>query len=281
MGIVNAAFSDIIEASKRKGGERLSMEFWNALDIVQKALFTIAVPSTLLLVVEFVMLLAGLAGGHGDVDGVGDDADIDAPDADLSDMDVSDVDADLTDIDVSDGLPDMDASDTGGMRDMDGMDLPDVDDIHPQAYDEPNAAGRASGELRWFTLLGVLSFLAITGWAGLALIEAALPAVLAIGVALGLGVLAMYLCAVVMRSFKRMGAQGNLNVVNARGMFAEAYMPIPAHRAGIGKVTLTMQGRFVELDAVTDDGKDIPTGARVVVMGEVDSGTVLVRAARK
>ena len=129
--------------------------------------------------------------------------------------------------------------------------------------------------------LGVLSFLAITGWAGLALIEAALPAVLAIGVALGLGVLAMYLCAVVMRSFKRMGAQGNLNVVNARGMFAEAYMPIPAHRAGIGKVTLTMQGRFVELDAVTDDGKDIPTGARVVVMGEVDNGTVLVRAARK
>ena len=92
-------------------------------------------------------------------------------------------------------------------------------------------------------------FFAITGWAGLALIDAALPDMLAVVLGVGLGVLAMYLCAVVMRWFGRLGEAGNVSLAGAVGQFAEAYLPIGPERAEGGKVSLTLQGRFLVLDA--------------------------------
>lgn len=235
------------------------MEFWNALSLIQRVLFSVAVPATLLLVAECVLLLIGLANGPGDVD-------TDADDVDVSDMDATDVDA--GDIDA-----DMDVDGPG--MDSDGIDADSDADM------DADAPAHEAGDLRWFTFVGVLALLSITGWAGLALIEAMLPAVLAIAMALGLGVLAMYLCAVVMRRFRNMGESGNIAIKNAVGRFAEAYLPIPPERSGTGKVTLTLQGRFVELEAMTDDMQTIPTGTKVVVTDVADGAAVLVRAARK
>lgn len=219
------------------------MDMWNALDAVQRALVAIAAPATVLLVAEFVMLLVGLCQG-----GAPDDADMgDGPDADMEPMDGVDADADA-DIDAGDG--------------------PDA------------APARGADGLRWFTLLGVASLLAVTGWGGLALMEAALPVALAVALALAMGVGAMYLCALAMRGFRRLGERGNLTVTSAVGKFAEVYLPIPPGRAAGGKVMLKMQGRLVELDAVTDGAEALPTGARVVVKGLAGDGAVLVRAAR-
>ncbi|MGN0741153.1 MAG: hypothetical protein ACI4L8_00785 [Candidatus Fimadaptatus sp.] len=219
------------------------MDMWNALDAVQRALVAIAAPATVLLAAEFVMLLMGLAQG-----GAPDDADVsDGPDADMEPAEGFDADADA-DIDAGDG--------------------PDA------------APARGADGLRWFTLLGVASLLAVTGWGGLALMEAALPAALAVALALAMGVGDMYLCALAMRGFRRLGERGNLTVTSAVGKFAEVYLPIPPGRAAGGKVMLKMQGRLVELDAVTDGAEALPTGARVVVKGLAGDGAVLVRAAR-
>ena len=219
------------------------MDMWNALDAVQRALVAIAAPATVLLAADFVMLLVGLSQG-----GAPDDADMgDGTDADMEPMDDVDADADA-DIDTGDG--------------------PDA------------APARGADGLRWFTLLGVASLLAVTGWGGLALMEAALPVALAVALALAMGVGAMYLCALAMRGFRRLGERGNLTVTSAVGKFAEVYLPIPPGRAAGGKVMLKMQGRLVELDAVTDGAEALPTGARVVVKGLAGDGAVLVRAAR-
>ena len=219
------------------------MDMWNALDAVQRALVAIAAPATVLLAAEFVMMLVGLSQG-----GAPDDADMgDGTDADMEPMDDVDADADA-DIDTGDG--------------------PDA------------APARGADGLRWFTLLGVASLLAVTGWGGLALMEAALPVALAVALALAMGVGAMYLCALAMRGFRRLGERGNLTVTSAVGKFAEVYLPIPPGRAAGGKVMLKMQGRLVELDAVTDGAEALPTGARVVVKGLAGDGAVLVRAAR-
>ena len=44
------------------------LELWEAFDLVQKVLLCMAVPATLLLVVELVLMLVGLAHGAGDAD---------------------------------------------------------------------------------------------------------------------------------------------------------------------------------------------------------------------
>lgn len=66
------------------------IEFWNGLILAQKIFFCIAVPSTMLLIIQIIMMLVGL-GGHGDAD-AGDGVDLDGdgiPDTD------ADGDADL------------------------------------------------------------------------------------------------------------------------------------------------------------------------------------------
>lgn len=261
------------------------LELWNAFDLVQKVLLCMAVPATLLLVVELVLMLVGLAHGAGDAD-IGahtgtDGIDMDAPDASGMDMDVSD--ASGIDMDAPDAVD----IDTGHAH-IGGIDAHNPDSsldygAHMAAHigGGEHEAPHAHGELRWFTLVGMLSFFAITGWAGLALIDAALPDMLAVVLGVGLGVLAMYLCAVVMRWFGRLGEAGNVSLAGAVGQFAEAYLPIGPERAEGGKVSLTLQGRFLVLDAVTDAARAIPTGARVVIIGLADDSTVLVRPARE
>lgn len=59
------------------------IEFWNGLILGQKIFLCIAVPSTMLLIIQIIMMLVGL-GGHGDAD-TGDGADLDGdgvPDTD-------------------------------------------------------------------------------------------------------------------------------------------------------------------------------------------------------
>ena len=271
------------------------LELWNAFDLVQKVLLCMAVPATLLLVVELVLMLVGLAHGAGDAD-IGahtgaDGIDMDAPDASGIDMeapDVSGIDMDAPDASGIDmNAPDAVDLDTGHAH-IGGIDAHNPDSsldygAHMAAHigGGEHEAQHAHGELRWFTLVGMLSFFAITGWAGLALIDAALPDMLAVVLGVGLGVLAMYLCAVVMRWFGRLGEAGNVSLAGAVGQFAEAYLPIGPERAEGGKVSLTLQGRFLVLDAVTDAARAIPTGARVVIIGLADDSTVLVRPARE
>lgn len=220
---------------------------WNALSALERTLMCVAVPATLVLLVELIMLLAGLA--HGASGGAGLD------DADGLDMDGLDADG-------------LDAGEAGAA----GMGAPDAD--------APHTAQGAHGELRMFTLMGVASFFAVSGWAGLALMDASLPGALAAALAAGLGALAMYGCALALRWFAQLGEAGNVALRGAVGRFAEAYLPIAPGRAEGGKVALTLQGRFMVLDAVTDAAEAIPTGARVVVTGLADSSTLLVRPAR-
>lgn len=220
---------------------------WNALSALERTLMCVAVPATLVLLVELIMLLAGLA--HGASGGAGLD------DADGLDMDGLDADG-------------LDAGEAGAA----GMGAHDAD--------APHTAQGAHGELRMFTLMGVASFFAVSGWAGLALMDASLPGALAAALAAALGALAMYGCALALRWFARLGEAGNVALRGAVGRFAEAYLPIAPGRAEGGKVALTLQGRFMVLDAVTDAAEAIPTGARVVVTGLADSSTLLVRPAR-
>lgn len=72
------------------------LEFWNGLILAQKIFFCIAVPSTMLLIIQIIMMLVGL-GGHGDAD-AGDGVDLDGdgiPDDADGDLDTDSPDAGL------------------------------------------------------------------------------------------------------------------------------------------------------------------------------------------
>jgi hypothetical protein len=81
-----------------------------------------------------------------------------------------------------------------------------------------------------------------------------------------------------MQSLHRLHPDATIPVPVTVGQTASVYSSIPGRHSGAGKVTVTVQGRLVELPAMTPD-EELPSGARVVVTGMRDGQTLEVAAA--
>ena len=155
----------------------------------------------------------------------------------------------------------------------------DIDDgvIDTSAETTPPESGSCgkSGVFKIFTIRGIVAFFALGGWAGLAALSAGLHPFWAIQISLFAGVCALMLAAIVIRLALRMQTSGNLNLNNAVSQIADVYIRIPPGRSEKGKVTLVLQERFVELDAVTDHDSELLPESKVEVVA-VEDGNCLV-----
>ena len=112
-------------------------------------------------------------------------------------------------------------------------------------------------------LAGFLTFFGLVGWGGTASGWNGGVTVLA---AFGAGAMVMVFVAVIMRFFQRMHSAGNVESKNALGSTASVYLRIPGHHGGKGKITVSIQGRSMEYDAVTS-GDEIPSGGVCRIVG--------------
>ena len=104
------------------------VEWWNALTGLERCFAYVAIPATLVLAIQTVLLLIGLGNGDAGTDGISDGVDLDG-----------------------DGIPDIDV---GGMEgiDLDGDGIPDMElDLDP---DLPGREISSDGGLRVFTIRG-------------------------------------------------------------------------------------------------------------------------------
>ena len=122
----------------------------------------------------------------------------------------------------------------------------------------------ASDGFTLFSVRGIVAFFAIGGWVGYALAPVSTP--LAIVCSLVAGSLALVAMALIMRAIMRLRSDGNISISRAIGKGADVYLTIPAKNEGFGKVTLTLEERFVELNAVQEGNSPIPTGSHVKVI---------------
>ena len=217
------------------------VNWWESLSLMERLFACVAIPATVVLLIQFVMSLIGL-GDH--------DTEMDSPDAD-----------DLPDgVDLDgDGIPD-------GI-DMDGDGVPD---------EMESDGGHEGDSLHLFSLRGIVAALAVYGWAALAVSRAGHPWLMALVVGLVMGVAAMVAVAVVMRLFLRLQSDGTVDVHNAVGLTGEAYLTIPAERSGAGKVNVVIQETMTECAAVTDEAEPIPTGTPITVVGLTSERELIV-----
>jgi hypothetical protein len=80
----------------------------------------------------------------------------------------------------------------------------------------------------------------------------------------GLGLASAAGVAWVMRVMYRLESDGSVEIEGALGQLAVVYLRIPGERSGLGKITLQLQGRTVEYQAVS--ASELPTGTPVVVV---------------
>jgi hypothetical protein len=250
------------------------INWWNGLSLVQQILAIFAVPATVILVIQTVMLLFGLGSGHeaggsgghegSDISGGHETADLGS--ALHSDGGMHDAGAlhdgaighDLTtDAHAGDGLAAQDAA---------------------HAVPGHHGAGEAQDVgLRLFTVRGLVAFFAIGGWVGIALIDVGLPPALACLLALLAGLGALVLIAAILRMSLGLQSSGNLDLDNAIGLIGDVYLRIPANQQGVGKVTIILQGRSIEIDALTEESEGIGTGSQVLVQARRGDRLVVKR----
>ena len=203
-------------------------EWWNTLSLATQIFYCIAVPSSLVLLIQTLLTFIGIGG----------DSDIDA-----------------------DGVDDL-----GG--DIDG----DIDGDTPEGvygdgdFDDVSDAEGIDG-LRVFTLRGIIAFLVVFGWVGVAMDASGVSLFITLPVALVCGLAMMLSLAFIFRAIMKLRSDGNTDNRNAVGTAGKVQLTIPPARSGEGKVHVMLQGAYVERNAVTDDEEAIPTGAEIIVVG--------------
>ncbi len=128
--------------------------------------------------------------------------------------------------------------------------------------------------LSFRTITAALTFFGLAGWTAQSA-EMSPPTALLVAVAAG--VAAMYAVYWLMQCLYRLQADGNVRIQRSVGQHGNVYLRIPANRSGSGKIQFNLQNRIMEYLAVTD-GPELPTGAKVVIVGIVNPTTLEVQA---
>jgi len=191
------------------------IQWWNGLDIFARVYAFIAIPSTLVLIVQSVMLLFGLGGEEDGIDLTGNDM-----------------------------------VDTPGGGGGDGLAL--------------------------FSIRGIMAMLCVGGWSGLALYASGVNRPLTILLSAICGLAALFALAYLMRAAMKLQSSGNINLSSAIGKTGRVYIPIPPHTKGSGKINITLQERYLEVEAVTTADRKLATGETVRVVSTDGTGTLVV-----
>jgi len=259
--------------------------WWQGLGLVGQFMACAAIPMTIVMFLQLILMIIGVGfGGDSDGDMDGDGAGIDAGtdagfDADTGFDTGIDFDTDLdVDLDVDAGAdfsidmnidPDVDV-DTDA-----GVDI--ISSAEAVTHDFSHGFSHHHSPMKFLTVRGIVAFFALGGWAGLAALTAGLSPLMAVMIALLAGAAAMVVASLVIRFALRMQSSGNISLRNAVTQTAEVYITIPPLRANTGKITMVLQERFVELDAVTDSAEPIKPKTIVEIVDTAGRDCLVVR----
>lgn len=202
-------------------------QWWDGLSLISQVFALIAIPSTLILLIQTVLLFFGIGNDNSDFDSVDSDVDFDIDD-------------------VSDG----------------------------SSIDSDSDGGNSGFAL--FSIRGIVAMLCIGGWSGLVMLEAGLPEILSVILALNFGMLALFGIAYLMKIAMKLQSSGNIDLGNAIGKTGCVYIPIPPQATGRGKINVVVQDKYIEVDAVTTASRKLATGESVRIVSTDETGLLVV-----
>ena len=127
-----------------------------------------------------------------------------------------------------------------------------------------------------FSLLSVMAFIMGTGWMGLACrLDWGFSRPLSVVIAVGFGVAMMLLASGLMFMTRKLNRTVTYDVETAVGRTARVYMSIPGKGHGQGKVQVSISGRLMTVDAVSN-GPPLEAFADVRVVATRDDQTLVV-----
>lgn len=213
-------------------------EWWAGLGLFLQIMYCIALPATIILIIQAIMIILGF-GGDGDMG--------------------------------------VDMSDTSGLDlpDVDMPDIPDGTDFSDTIITHDGGNPSDLGTMHFFTIQGFITFLTVFGWSGIICYGTTNNLILTVFVAFALGALAMLGVAKLMQVSGKLAQNGTINMRNLLGAKGTVYLVIPATGKGKGKVNITTDERSLEFDAITDGSDPISDGSEIRVT-DIRTGNLLV-----
>jgi membrane protein implicated in regulation of membrane protease activity len=130
---------------------------------------------------------------------------------------------------------------------------------------------------QFFTFKNVVAFFTIFGWTGIICLSNNVSTGLTFLISTIAGLIMMVLTSLLFFWMHSLAESGTLKIKNAVGTIGEVYLPIGANRSKVGKVSIKVQGSLRELEALTDDENDLPTGTVVKVKEIISAELLLVK----
>lgn len=127
-----------------------------------------------------------------------------------------------------------------------------------------------------FTVKSITAFFAMGSWTGLFMCAVA-PGIkwLSVIIAIIVGAIAMAVVVIALKALTKLQCNGAVQVDKLIGQRATVYVSVPPLRSGRGKITITAQGRFMELDAVTDSEERLAVDTVVEIVATENECTVV------
>ena len=149
-----------------------------------------------------------------------------------------------------------------------GFDVADFGDTDTDTMD-------TGGALSLFSIRSLVNFLVGFGWSGVSLHKLIGNNILLVLVSVGVGCVFVWMFFYIRKQTRKLEANGAFNIKNCEGKTANVYLRIPANGTGKGKIQISVNGAFHEIDALTD-GNEIPTGKKVRITEVIDGETLRV-----
>jgi len=134
---------------------------------------------------------------------------------------------------------------------------------------------------QFLSFKNLMGFLTIFGWSGIACLDGGLSKGVTVLISVICGLLMMFAMASLFYYLGKLQSSGTLKLKNAMNQVGEVYLTIGANRTKLGKVSVTVQGTLRELEALTDEEKDLVLGNVVRVKDVTDNGILIVELLNK
>ena len=125
-----------------------------------------------------------------------------------------------------------------------------------------------------FSLRNLINFLLGFSWTGISFYTTISNTTLLILISLGVGMLFLYSFFLIIKQVQKLAEDNSFKLANTIDKTAEVYLTIPENKKGKGKIMISVNGAFHELEAMTEQEK-IQSGSVVKVV-KIENNILIV-----
>ena len=126
-----------------------------------------------------------------------------------------------------------------------------------------------------FTLRNLINFLLGFSWTGISFYQSIENKTILIGISVLVGILFVGVFFFLIKQILKLSEDNSFKIENTINKTAEVYLTIPENKSGKGKIQISVNGSFHELDAITNSSEKLTSGSAVKVVA-VEHNLVIV-----